>query len=611
MGDYTTPLMDPSATTTIKTDLLIIGAGPAGASLACFLSSHGLKGIILASSPGTAATPRAHITNAAALECLRDIDLEGECLQVAAPNLSMQHTRWCKSMAGEEFARIYAWGNDPVRKGDYDSASPCKHVDLPQTMLEPILVKRAVQGGWSMRFDSEFIQFERTKRGDGQEIIVSEVRDKVTGVTYRIESKYLFGCDGARSRIVKQLDLPLHRKPGQGYALNILVRADLSHLMSSRTGNLHWVFDPSTEYPDWGWACILRMVKPWFEWMFIVLPAPGANPSIEGWQDRKDEYMVKIREWIGDASIKAEILDVSKWTINEIVAEQYSDESGRVHCLGDAVHRHPPFNGLGSNTCIQDAFNLAWKLAYVMKGKASPEILESYSAERQPVGESVITRANQGLRDHGAWIEAIGMDEPDVKKRKEILAEFDEPGPKGQARREAFQKGVANTATEFHGLGVEMNQRYASSAVYLADETGPAPLPAEEHKVKQHVITTYPGARLPHAWLNTRVPGVATSTIDLAGHQRFTLFTGLPGKEKWSEAARAVSEELGVEVRCYSIGWRQDWEDVYADWARRREVNEDGCVLVRPDRYVAWRSVGMIGDPVEKLVKVMKSVLCL
>jgi hypothetical protein len=203
------------------------------------------------------------------------------------------------------------------------------------------------------------------------------------------------------------------------------------------------------------------------------------------------------------------------------------------------------------------------------------------------------------------------MDEPDVNKRREILAEFDDPGPKGQARREAFQKGIANTATEFHGLGLEMNQRYASSAVYLADETGPAPLPAEENKVKQHIITTYPGSRLPHAWLNTRAPGTPISTIDLAGHQRFTLFTGLSGKDKWSEAAQAVSTELSVEVKCYSIGWRQDWEDVYSDWARRREVHENGCVLVRPDRYVAWRSVDMIDDPVDKLLKVMKSVLCL
>lgn len=90
--------------------------------------------------------------------------------------------------------------------------------------------------------------------------------------------------------------------------------------------------------------------------------------------------------------------------------------------MGDAVHRHPPFNGLGSNTCIQDAFNLAWKVSYVMSGKAGRELLDTYSIERQPVGVGIITRANQGLRDHTPWMTAIGMMEPDVEKRKAVLA---------------------------------------------------------------------------------------------------------------------------------------------------------------------------------------------
>lgn len=91
----------------------------------------GLKGIMLAATPSTADTPRAHITNMAALECLRDIGLEEECIKVAVKGDSMQHTRWCRSMAGEEFARIYSWGNDPARAGDYDAASPCSHVRTP------------------------------------------------------------------------------------------------------------------------------------------------------------------------------------------------------------------------------------------------------------------------------------------------------------------------------------------------------------------------------------------------------------------------------------------------------------------------------------------------
>lgn len=204
----------------------------------------------------------------------------------------------------------------------------------------------------------------------------------------------------------------------------------------------------------------------------------------------------------------------------------------------------------------------------------------------------------------------MGMLEDDVAVRTKIFAEFDDPGPVGRKKRAAFQAGIEETTSEFQGLGIEMNQRYESgAAVYVDDEEGgPPPLP--EDPVKQLLISTYPGKRLPHAWLNKRVPVTKFSTIDLAGHRRFTLFTG-PGGQEWKTAAEKASKALGVEIKAYSIGWKQDVEDVYFEWAKRSEVEEDGCVLVRPDRYVAWRAKGLIPDAAAKLEMVMRKVLCL
>ena len=270
------------------------------------------------------------------------------------------------------------------------------------------------------------------------------------------------------------------------------------------------------------------------------------------------------------------------------------------------MHRHPPLNGLGSNTCIQDAYNLAWKVAYVLKGKAGPSILDSYNSERQPVGQAVITRANQGLRDHKPIGDALGMTKATVEERKQAYAELSEATPEGAARRAQLQAGMMNSEHEFHAVGIEMNQRYESSAVYLLDEAPRPPLP--EDPVLEHEITTYPGSRLPHAWLNTTSPGKQFSTIDLAGHGAFCLLTGIGG-EKWKVAAVKVAQQLGVEVNAYGIGWRQDYEDVYFDWVRRREIAEDGCILVRPDRFVAWRSASMVPGCEEKLLHVMKSIL--
>lgn len=242
-----------------------------------------------------------------------------------------------------------------------------------------------------------------------------------------------------------------------------------------------------------------------------------------------------------------------------------------------------------------------------MSGQAGRGLLDSYSVERQPVGAGIVERANQGLRDHLDWMSLIGLLEDNVDRRREIFAEFESSGAEGRQRRHAWKQAIEKTATEFHGLGIEMNQQYVSSAVYQGDESsGP---PAPDHPISKHLIGTYPGRRLPHAWCNLREPANPVSTIDI-GRGGFTLITG-PCGDAWKKAALETSEKLNTRIGCCSIGWYQDLEDVYFDWARLREVDEDGCVLVRPDRFVAWRSQTMITDCTLKLEQVMRSILSL
>jgi 2-polyprenyl-6-methoxyphenol hydroxylase-like FAD-dependent oxidoreductase len=150
-----------------------------------------------------------------------------------------------------------------IGQGDYDAASPCSHVDIPQTVLEPILINHATNHGFSCRFETSFLTFEREPRGT----IISKVQDNLTKHTYRIRSKYLFGCDGARSQVLRQLQIPLIRKPGQGLAINLLIKVDLKHVVENRMGNLHWVMRPDEEQHAFGWSCIVRMVKPWHEYV--------------------------------------------------------------------------------------------------------------------------------------------------------------------------------------------------------------------------------------------------------------------------------------------------------------------------------------------------------
>lgn len=276
-------------------------------------------------------------------------------------------------MAGPEYARMYSWGNGPASEAKYKDASPCDPVDLPQTRLEPILIRKATTSGFISRFNTEFLSFEDHGDSESDQGFVDVlVKDLVFNSTYKIRCRYLFGADGARSKIVRQLGLPLKQKPGGGLAWNVLIKADLSKHMENRQGNLHWCYQHDVDHPEFAWIGFPRMVTPWDEWVFIMFPVKGYQ--LESSEvPTKEQWLPRIKQLIGDDSISVEILNISKWMVNDVVAEKYA--SGNVFCLGDAVHRHPPANGLGSNTCVQDAYNLAWKVAYVLKGQHSHSVV--------------------------------------------------------------------------------------------------------------------------------------------------------------------------------------------------------------------------------------------
>lgn len=270
-------------------------------------------------------------------------------------------------------------------------------------------------------------------------------------------------------------------------------------------------------------------------------------------------------------------------------------------------------NGLGSNTCIQDAFNLAWKVAYVHRGLASPSLLETYSIERQPVGHGIITRANDAFRDHSHIWDAMGTLPENVDERRAILEKLKSPTPEGKEQRTRFREAINQTSHEFHGLGAEMGQHYEGPGIYTRDEPVPYTPPgrAAQDPVLYYEPSTYPGCRLPHVWLNTTVPSKPVSTIDLAGSGQFVLFTGIGG-DAWKAAAEHVRSRLNVQIKVHSIGFRQEWEDFYFDWERIRGTDESGAILVRPDRFVAWRADRVLESAdacSDKLAAVMREVL--
>jgi 2,4-dichlorophenol 6-monooxygenase len=242
-------------------------------------------------------------------------------------------------------------------------------------------------------------------------------------------------------------------------------------------------------------------------------------------------------------------------------------------------------NGLGSNTSIQDAYNLAWKLALVLHGKARPALLETYNDERAPIGRQIVKRANQSIADTGAIFEALGLnDTSDVAQMWRNMEARKGGTPGAAAQREKLRQAIAHKSYEFNTHGVEMNQRYRSAAV--VSDGAPEPSFGRDPELYYHP-TTWPGARLPHVWLQK--DGRPISTLDVVGKGRFVVFTGIGG-ERWVEAARKEAAAQGIGIEGFVIGPGRDLTDLYGEWADAREIGETGCLLIRPDAHVGWRA---------------------
>jgi len=572
---------------TLTTDVLVVGAGPAGLTAAALLARAGVSALTVTKYGSTANSPRAHITNQRAVEIFRDLGIEACVRSRALPHHLMGKQVFATAFAGQEIARMMTWGTGDDRIADYRAASPCEMCNAPQNILEPMLLDAARSFGADIRFDHEVIGVTETS-----ECAVTSVRNRKSGAELEIRSRYVIGCDGARSIVGEQGDFEFEGKAGLGSAITVWIEADLAKYTQHRSGALFFVCAPGSEDLVSAWTC----VEPWNEWSTIL-----ARHDLGTGDLSEENVLRRVRAAIGDPDIAVRIKAINEWQINHVVASKY--RNGRLFLAGDAAHRHPPANGLGSNTSIQDAYNIAWKLALVSSGRAEDSLLDTYSAERQPVGRQVVDRANQSMTEMAmSFLSHLGFrpDQSEPESREAIDALL---GPAGEERRTALAKGLEVMNGQFNAHGVELGQRYASDAV-VGDGT---PFPAHQRDPDLYYQpTTHPGAYLPHVWLQRGTDDV--STLDLCAYDRFTLLVGIGG-EAWREAAVQVSREMGVPILPVPVGLGQTNSDVLGHWARMREVGDEGCLLIRPDRVVAWRSHGCVVDAASALSAALEQIL--
>ncbi|MDT7675844.1 MAG: 2,4-dichlorophenol 6-monooxygenase [Pseudonocardiales bacterium] len=572
--------------------MLIVGAGPAGLATSNLLSRYGVRHVLVEKHLGTAHTPRAHIVNQRTVEIFRHMGIEERLLAVATPREQMANNVWHTSLAGRELARIWAWGTGPDRSADYRAASPSPMANAPQTRLEPVLLDAAREHREAdLRFGHELVSY--TQDVDG---VSALVRERATGDTYRLRCAYLVGADGARSQVVEQAGLPIEGESGLGGAVNVWFEADLTEYLAYRPGVLYWHAAPGTPFLTGAGTLICH--KPWTEFVMVI----AYDPATETVPHTEKFAVARIRQIVGDDTINPKIKGFATWTINHQVAARYQDR--RVFAMGDAVHRHPPTNGAGLNTSIADAFNLAWKLALVIHGQAGAGLLDTYTQERQPVGRLVVDRAMRSATEMAEVHLALGFSPGQSEEDGQAaLRGLDQPGPAGEARRAQVRAALELMNYQFNAHGFELGYRYRGGAV-VPDGT-PEPAPTRDPELYYHP-TTWPGASLPHAWLDRDRRQV--STLDLVSGTHFSLLTGLGG-EGWAEAAAAATHATGVAVDVHNIGTQDGPVDAYGDWAALREVGSSGAILVRPDRHIAWRADEYTPRAAQALTEVLREVL--
>ncbi|GJF21157.1 MULTISPECIES: FAD-dependent monooxygenase [Streptomyces] len=587
---------------TVEVPVLIVGGGGSGLAASVFLSGHGVEHLLVERRPDTSRLPKAHYINQRTMEIFRQYGLADDVAQPAATPEQFGKVRWQTTLTGQGpldgrvIHEMDGFGGGALREA-YEAAGPVMPAKLPQMRLEPVLRRHAEERNpGRVRFGHELVSLAENAEGGSGEGITAEIRDTETGEVTTVVAQYLIAADAGRT-VGPALGVRMEGLPALFDATTAYFSADLSQWWTEGSV-ITWFLNPYR--PDLS-SALIEMGPTWGkhceEWG-LHLPLAGI--------DRTDEEAVvgRIREVLGVPDLELTLHEVTSWSVEAVLAERY--RHGRAFLVGDAAHRQPPAVGLGLNSGIQDAHNLAWKLAAVLSGRAGDALLDTYEAERRPVGQfnlgwamsaaghlQVVTNAAVGLGPHVP-----------PERRTPVFFSYFSPTPVGAAQRARAAEIFATHRGECQALDVETGFAYEQGAVVPDGSRPPARSPLGD----EYRPTTRPGHLLPHAWVER--DGRRVSTHDLVGSGTgFVLITG-PDGAAWAEAAELAAEKLSVPVTAVRIGAGDaEYADADGVWQRLRGTDGAGAVLVRPDQHVAWRATGAEADPAGALTAALALVL--
>jgi 2-polyprenyl-6-methoxyphenol hydroxylase-like FAD-dependent oxidoreductase len=478
-----------------RTDALIVGAGPVGLSLAILLKKQSLSVRVVERRDGPQRAPAAHVLNARTFEIWRQCGLDVDRIRAAAQSSEdAGRVYWVDKLGGNVFGSLQY-----EQQGDDQLAnSPTPLRNLSQHILEPMLLEEAQRAGVAVEYGVEW---------------TPEMSSEAT---------WLLGCDGASSAVRRSIDIEMIGPDNLQRFHMIHFRADLSSMTHQARGVLYWLCDPSID------GTLISHGKGG-EWVYMT----AANDDVQ----RLDESdaIQRVRNVLTQPDVPMEILTISSWTMTSQIASSYRADT--TFLVGDSAHRFPPSGGMGLNSGVADAHNLAWKIGAVHHGKCDSSILDTYEPERRPVAER---NAQASLENAFRMIEVF------------------EALPTGDV--EKISEAISHQATHFDMLGLQIGYRYRLT------DADPELEPLTDEVIRTYSSVAQVGKRLPHCWLVK--DGHTISSLDLIPLDGYVTIGG-------PEALTPVDIQVGRDV-----------EDPSNGWANALNLPPDAILTVRPDQHI-------------------------
>jgi 2-polyprenyl-6-methoxyphenol hydroxylase-like FAD-dependent oxidoreductase len=528
----------------MDTQVIIVGAGPVGLTLAADLGLRGVRCILLEKKSEPQFLPKMERCNARSMEMFRRIGLADELRAAGLTTDSVMDVYIILTMTRAPLLHLNYPSVDMAREQTRkvnDGSMPLEPYQLiSQYTLEPAL-KRAAERipSVAVRYGTELVDFEEDGPG-----VLATVRSS-DGVSRKISAAYLVGCDGGSSLVRKKLGIRLTGEANLAKFRQGLYRCDE-------------LYDrlPLGEGPGRGRHYLVAD-----QWAtFLIMQDSKRYWTLHAAVETDEEMKQRFEQTVG-VPVRYEMLYCGEWRQNLLLADRY--RAGRVFLAGDAVHLVIPAGGLGMNTGVGDAFDLSWKLAAKLEGWGGPELLDSYEIERRQVGEWNIGASRYATLGYRQW-------------RSQWRPEVADDTATGRAARDNLAKVADIEQRKVNEMiGAELGYRYVDSPIIDNIPGGP------EHLFRDYRPTSWPGARLPHVWLEDGTP--IQDRISNAGYTLLCL-NGRHDTAALEKAFRARSAPFSV---------------LHVESEPARAIFERDLILLRPDMHVVWRGNNPPDNPAQ------------